>query len=486
MLTDEVWHRANKTRLAPLSTIYYFDQLIDHENPSLGTFKQRYWFNYQQYEPGGPIILMNGGEADASGFTGYLDNQTITGVMADKFNGAVVVYEHRFFGESNPYPDLSVKSFRVHTLQQSLDDLEYFAKNVKLPMPGGDQVAAPGKAPWIHVGGSYPGALTSFVMHNKPGVFYAGYASSAVVQALADFWGYFEPIREHMPQNCSADIQAVIAHVDGVLASGDAAQIRTLKDAFGLADLEYNDDFAAQLMSPLQSWQDLQPTSGPGGTFYGLCDSLEVDGSGKSAGPQGWGLQHALSAWGAYTKSSVAARCGKTDIESCLSTYDTENPFWTDTTVNNWSRSWQWLLCTQFGFWFDGAPKDTPTLVSRILTPAYNQRQCVNFFPEAFNKSAPVNFLTALDVNVKYGGWNVTTERIVFINGERDPWREATVAANGVSNKGTDMQPHLLADGFHTSDMLVADGQVSARIRQAQEQALQYIEKWLADWKPSA
>ena len=38
--------------LAPLDTTYYFDQLIDHTNPSLGTFQQRYWTSSQYYEPG--------------------------------------------------------------------------------------------------------------------------------------------------------------------------------------------------------------------------------------------------------------------------------------------------------------------------------------------------------------------------------------------------------------------------------------------------
>ena len=41
-------------------------------------------------------------------------------------------------------------------IQQAIDDLEYFAKNVNLPMPGGDSVT-PDKAPWILVGGSYAG-----------------------------------------------------------------------------------------------------------------------------------------------------------------------------------------------------------------------------------------------------------------------------------------------------------------------------------------
>ena len=76
----------------------------------------------------------------------------------------MILLEHRFFGESNPYPNLSETSYKVHTLQQAIDDHEYFAKNVKLDMPGGDQLG-PDKAPWILFGGSYPGALTSYTMY---------------------------------------------------------------------------------------------------------------------------------------------------------------------------------------------------------------------------------------------------------------------------------------------------------------------------------
>jgi hypothetical protein len=42
----------NGTALPPITTIYYFDQLIDHDNPGLGTFKQRYWMDWEFYEPG--------------------------------------------------------------------------------------------------------------------------------------------------------------------------------------------------------------------------------------------------------------------------------------------------------------------------------------------------------------------------------------------------------------------------------------------------
>ena len=101
--------------------------------------------------------------------------------------------------------------------------------------------------------------------------FYAGYASSAVVQATVyvpclvlcrdgcrveqedgahggisrNFWGYFEPIRQSMPANCSADIGAVIAHVDSVLQANVSSDVTALKQTFGLEGLAHNDDFAA-------------------------------------------------------------------------------------------------------------------------------------------------------------------------------------------------------------------------------------------------
>ena len=42
----------NGTTLPPYTTFYEFDQLIDHNNPRLGTFKQRFYFTYEFYEPG--------------------------------------------------------------------------------------------------------------------------------------------------------------------------------------------------------------------------------------------------------------------------------------------------------------------------------------------------------------------------------------------------------------------------------------------------
>jgi len=135
----------SRKEILPYDTVQYFDQLIDHDDPSKGTFKVRYLTTWEYYNPGGPIILIMPCEVNGDGtspfhpisvnikdsrrvrtflgFWGHLANQTIKGQIAKQEGGATIVVEHRFNGLSNPYSDLSVKSFEVHTLDQAI---EYF------------------------------------------------------------------------------------------------------------------------------------------------------------------------------------------------------------------------------------------------------------------------------------------------------------------------------------------------------------------------
>lgn len=83
------------------------------------------------------------------------------GMIAQKQNGALAMLEHRYFGDSNPYPYLNATSFEVLTIPQAIDDLVYFAKNADLPMTGGDNVEPGSTTPWIIAGSSYSG--TKFI-----------------------------------------------------------------------------------------------------------------------------------------------------------------------------------------------------------------------------------------------------------------------------------------------------------------------------------
>lgn len=76
-----------------------------------------------------------------------------------------------------------------------------------------------------------------YVLHR-----YTRYAC-LISNVSSDYWGYFEPIRQYMPQNCSADVEAVIAYIDQTFTTGTAEEINSIKTLFNM-NLSHLDDFA--------------------------------------------------------------------------------------------------------------------------------------------------------------------------------------------------------------------------------------------------
>ncbi|KAG8929338.1 hypothetical protein FRC02_005726 [Tulasnella sp. 418] len=192
-------------RIAPLpNQSYYFDQLIDHSDPSLGTFKQRYFFNQEFYLcQGSPVVIQNAGEQEADMFWTSLTGSSMMRALMQEIGAAGVIVEHRYWGESSPFSNLTTANLKYLTLDQSVEDIKYFVENVKLPFLNNSvKATGPDSTPWIHIGCSFPGALAAFIQEKYPTLFAAAWASSALVQADLDFWEYYAPIEEGMPKNC--------------------------------------------------------------------------------------------------------------------------------------------------------------------------------------------------------------------------------------------------------------------------------------------
>lgn len=164
-----------------------FQQLIDHSDPSLGTFNQSFWWNSEYWTgPGAPVVFFTPGESAAADYTGYLTNRTLTGLLGQAIGGAVVMMEHRYWGQSSPFSVLTTENMTYLTLDNSIKDTTYFARNVALPFDSnGSSNAA--NAPWVFSGGSYSGALSAWTQSVDPGTFWAYHASSAVVETIYDF-----------------------------------------------------------------------------------------------------------------------------------------------------------------------------------------------------------------------------------------------------------------------------------------------------------
>jgi hypothetical protein len=221
-----------------------FDQLLDHSNPSLGTFKQRYWYGNQFWKgPGSPIIALTPGEQDAAGFNvTYTQADRLTGLFAKEVGGAVVVIEHRYWGQSSPFDVLSAANLQYLTLDNAIHDITYFANNWLPPFDKSNK-SHPSVAPWVYSGGSYSGALAGWIATVAPGTFWVYHGTSAVVEAIGNFWTYFEPVQQATPQNCSTDQNLVIDYIDGVLLNGTPEKKAALKHKFMLDGLD-DADFA--------------------------------------------------------------------------------------------------------------------------------------------------------------------------------------------------------------------------------------------------
>ncbi|KAI0158890.1 peptidase S28 [Pestalotiopsis sp. NC0098] len=457
-----------------------FEQYLDHSDPSLGTFEQRYWWDGSNYKTGGPVFVFNPGESAADDMIGYLANDTVPGRYAQEFNGAAIVIEHRYWGKSVPFDTLTAETLQYLNLPNAMKDMTNFALNADLEFcEEGDCNA--NDVPWVLVGGSYSGALAAWTSQLEPGVFHAYHASSAVVEAIHDFWTYFSPIEDALPTNCSNDVKAVVQHVDYVFENGDDDDIQELKDMFSLGKLNAM-DFADVLASPISEWQADQDK------VIEFCDYLETSvGHSKAIlnNGAGIGLVAALDAYAAYINKT--SDCG--DGGSECDTWNGEIVWNTPDDLDD-NRPWQWMLCNEpFGWYQNGPPEsDGTNVVSAQLRPEQYARRCPLTFPKTNGYvSGMVTGFTETHLNAYTKGWDAPYNRVFFVNGEFDPWRSATLSSDyrpGGPVNTTEAPVYIVKGGVHTPEMFIDENDENTwPIIQA---ALEQMRCWLDEWeKPS-
>jgi hypothetical protein len=146
----------------------FFHNETRYEPHSNETFNLRYWFDDTYYKPGGPVFVLLGGETDGAGRLPFLQ-KGIVHQVAKATGGMGVILEHRYYGKSFPTADLTTKNLRFLSTEQSLAEINYFAKNVKFDGIDADLTAP--NTPWIVYGGSYAGAQAAFMRVAYPETF---------------------------------------------------------------------------------------------------------------------------------------------------------------------------------------------------------------------------------------------------------------------------------------------------------------------------
>ena len=87
---------------------YWFDQILDHFDYKTTThWKQRYYVIGDYFNPNvGPVLMYICGEYNCDGIP---ESRQWPVVLAQRWQGLVVVLEHRYYGQSMPFGNNSLK-----------------------------------------------------------------------------------------------------------------------------------------------------------------------------------------------------------------------------------------------------------------------------------------------------------------------------------------------------------------------------------------
>lgn len=155
-------------------------------------------------------LVFLGGEAPIH----FFDFQEVSALTwAAQNNALYVALEHRFYGASNPKPDLSVANLRYLSSEQALADAAAFVTAMK------SSSDSRYSGQWLVLGCSYSGALSAWFRTKYPHLVVGSIAPSAPVWAEWDFYQFFQNFEQQAPSQCVAAASAATTTISALLDS---------------------------------------------------------------------------------------------------------------------------------------------------------------------------------------------------------------------------------------------------------------------------
>ncbi|EKX34652.1 hypothetical protein GUITHDRAFT_158798 [Guillardia theta CCMP2712] len=397
----------------------WFSQRVDHFSDSPETWMQRYFVNETFFRMGsGPVFLCVGGEGppmtEQVVVTG--ENHCALMVHLARIHGALILaLEHRYYGESHPRKDLSVENMRFLSSRQALEDIASFHSHIR------SAFAISSKQRWITFGGSYPGMLAAWSHAKFPHLFHAAVSSSAPVQAILNMKGYNNVVASDFADEtlggsmlCLNTIKGAFAQVGEYLLSYEGR--RYLKTRFSvcggddvLEDIKNRALFAETLSDPLIPQSNDPSCTSPLCDIRRQCKFLTDQSLGKP-----------LDRLVAMMDSVRDGSCLDTDYQMMLAGLQDIK-----ISEDRTDRTWFYQTCTEFGFYQTCDPDSRCPFVSspHLNNVYFSTDMCKVVFNMSFEKTAEF----VRESNNEYGGLNLQSYNIIFVNGGADPWKSQSM-----------------------------------------------------------
>merc|ERR1712137_1398502 len=225
---------------SPIPEYYYKSQTLDHFNhQDQRVWSQRYFRNDSFWAPeqNGPVFIQIGGEGAIS--SAYVIDDFEMVVYAQHHAALVVAVEHRFYGKSQPFSNISTSNLQYLSSQQALADVAQF---IQWMIETWDGVTE--DTQFVTFGCSYPGNLAAWFQMKYPQHTSGSVAGSAPVHAVLDFFQYLDVVDESLTSFTGVQCDARIANATQQIQS-------MLQSSSGQDQLQKDFDTCSPLDNPM-------------------------------------------------------------------------------------------------------------------------------------------------------------------------------------------------------------------------------------------
>lgn len=134
-------------------------------------------------------------------------------------------------------------------------------------------------------------------------------------------------------------------------------------------------------------------------------------------------LQRNVLAYSNYLQVTYEDSCtGYDTLSDCFDTHNATNiELQRESSLD--SVSWVWQFCNEFGYFQVAPPQGQPTIVSRKYDVNAQESLCTKYFKNLKIPALP----NVQKINDEHNGWNIDLDRVIWIDGEYDNWRELSV-----------------------------------------------------------
>jgi len=425
----------------PMSVIQNtFTQKLDHTSlEDTRTFEQRY-FVYSDYAKGenAPVFLYIGSEAELSGISPYRSYVQ----QAKKYNAHVIALEHRYYGQSQPFDELTAENLQYLNTDAVLADLANFQTQMMQKHNW--------NGPWIAFGGSYGANISAYYRLKHPELVAGALASSGPVEAKLEFVEYDENTTNVAGPKCRDAIREVTRYVESVL--DNPTEMLRIKKLFNSEHMK--SDVAMLFLLSELSTEAIQY-----GQKENFCHSL-LTSEDRLEGFAKGGLD-------------ICNYLGVNPID-----FTAEGSLLTQTsnyTSGVGMRQWFWQVCTEYAFFYTAHPNPELSTRSPLINLDYFMNECDMMF--GIKETVDVE-----NTNSKYYDQLLSesaipqASNIFFTNGSDDPWQHLSITKERGNDTNPDMSYMTIPDAAHCDDLRVTEDQ---KVQTAQKHFESLLDNWL-------